>query len=110
MQLVFETTQGAFPEEHVEELEGDDGGESPDSVGLGFVQRERVPSTAAPTSTAYSELGETAGVLKKSNPNRNDCTRKSAKIMHISSKSFLITRKKEYNDRPPHLLDWSWSI
>ena len=46
MQLVFETTQRAFPEEDVEELEGDDGGESPDSVGLGFVQRERVPSTA----------------------------------------------------------------
>ena len=65
MQLVFETTQRAFPEEHVEELEGDDGGESPDSVGLGFVQRERVPSTAAPTSTAYSELGEPAGILKK---------------------------------------------
>ena len=65
MQLVFETTQRAFPEEHVEELEGDDGGESPDSVGLGFVQRERVPSTAAATSTAYSELGEPAGVLKK---------------------------------------------
>ena len=65
MQLVFETTQRAFPEEHVEELEGDDGGESPDGVGLGFVQRERVPSTAAATSTANSELGEPAGVLKK---------------------------------------------
>ena len=87
MQLVFETTQRAFPEEHVEELEGDDGGESPDSVGLGFVQRERVPSTAAATSTAYSELGEPAGVLKKmANATRNDCMRKSAKILHISSK------------------------
>ena len=84
MQLVFETTQRAFPEEHVEELEGDDGGESPDGVGLGFVQRERVPSTAAAaTSTASSELGEPAGVLeKKSNVIRNHCMRKIAKILH----------------------------
>ena len=93
MQLVFETTQRAFPEEDVEELEGDDGGESPDGVGLGFVQRERVPSTAAPTSTAYSELGETAGVLKK----KIKCYQK---LLHAQKcqnfahlfESFLITR------------------